>query len=567
MEATADDISERLNRVYNVKGYMDKYGLDVWLTILLVLIFFLVITYFSIKNKLEPIRADWINQKCNPAVLPFAGLINAPKGMSAIEFTAQNFSGCIQQTLIYVADSFMAPIYYTMSILNGLYRDLIIAMGAVRAFFDKIRTTVADIQKELMGRLVNLTIPLMSMQIKLRTVFSQVIGTLTGTFYFMLGSFMTMKSLFLNIFNLLVGILILLAITIIALFILTYVPIIGLFSLPALFVTLAAFIMIAIIVIIISLFLLDALKMSTGGIPRAPTGCFAPDTPIDLINNGKKHIKDIVNGDILRDGAVVTGVIRYDAKVQDMYLLHGHVQVTGEHRVYLDNVGWIKVKDHAASTLVTDYSQPYVYCLLTESKVFTVTVHVDEEPIIFSDWDDMDDANYQKLKRNCLQLPTDFDGLAHVHQHLDGGLISTTKIVVLNNENEKVLVNIADVQVGDVLFDLKGRVTRVLGVVHILATDLPIVKYSSTEFNGLIGSRNLLFETDLGVITNALELPEEAFEMYMDENVDQLHHLLTSSGYFTVALNDDDRTSLVVGDYNTGLDKYLVDDDDADDDA
>lgn len=565
MEATADDISERLNRVYNVKGYMDKYGLDVWLTILLILIFFLVITYFSIKNKLEPIRADWINQKCNPAVLPFAGLINAPKGMSAIEFTAQNFSGCIQQILVYVSDSFMAPIYYTMMVLNGLYRDLIIAMGAVRAFFDKIRTTMASVTKELMGRLLNLTIPLMSLQVKMRTVFSQVIGALTGTFYVILGSFETMKSLFMNIFNLLVGILIMLAIAIVALFVLSYVPIIGLFSLPALFLSLAAFIMIAIVVIIISLFLLDALKMSTGGIPTCPTGCFAPDTPIDLLNNIKKPIKDVVNGDILRDGAVVTGVIRYDAKVQDMYLLNGHVQVTGEHRVYLDNVGWIKVKDHPGSTLVTDYIEPYVYCLLTESKVFTVTVNDQKPTIIFSDWDDMDDANYQLLKRNCLQLPADFDGLAHVHQHLDGGLIGTTKVVVLNDKKEKMLVNIADVQVGDVLFDLKGRVTRVLGVVHILATDLPIVKYRS---NGLIGSRNLLFETDLGVMTNALELPEEAFEMYMDENVEQLHHLLTSSGYFTVALNDDDRTSLVlVGDYNTGLDKYLVDNDDNDDDA
>jgi len=553
MEATADDISERLNRVYNVKGYMDKYGLDVWLTILLVLIFFLVITYFSIKNKLEPIKADWINQKCNPAVLPFAGLINAPKGMSGLEFTAQNFSGCIQQTLVYVADAFMAPIYYTMTILNGLYRDLIIAMGSVRAFFDKIRTTVADITKELFGRLLNLTIPLMAMQVKMRTVFSQVVGALTGTFYVLLGSFQTMKSLFMNIFNLLVGILIMLAITIIALFILSYVPIIGLFSLPALFVTLAAFIMIAIVVIIISLFLLDALKMSTGGIPRAPTGCFAPDTPIDLLNNVKKPIKDIVNGDLLRDGAVVTGVIQYDATVQQMYLLDGRVQVTGEHRVYLTDVGWIKVKDHPASTLVTDYVDPFVYCLLTESKVFTVTVDDQKPTIIFSDWDDMDDANYQKLKRNCLQLPADFDGLAHVHQHLDGGLLATTKVVKLDNDDQqKVLVNIADIKVGDSLFDSE-QVVRVLGIVQILATDLPIVKYRS---NGLIGSRNLLFLTDLGVVTNTLDFPEETFDMYMDENVDQLFHLLTSSGYFTVALTNEEM--VLLGDYNTGLDKYLV---------
>ena len=47
-------------------------------------------------NRLKPIKADWTNQRCNPSIIPFAGLINAPPNTSKIEYTAENFSQCTQ---------------------------------------------------------------------------------------------------------------------------------------------------------------------------------------------------------------------------------------------------------------------------------------------------------------------------------------------------------------------------------------------------------------------------------------------------------------------------------------
>ena len=38
-------------------------------------------------NNLDPIKADWVNQRCTPGVIPFAGLINPPKdGTSAFDY-------------------------------------------------------------------------------------------------------------------------------------------------------------------------------------------------------------------------------------------------------------------------------------------------------------------------------------------------------------------------------------------------------------------------------------------------------------------------------------------------
>ena len=52
-------IFTKINNLYNEKGFMDKYGLDTWITVIICLVFFVIITYFYILNNIEPIRADW----------------------------------------------------------------------------------------------------------------------------------------------------------------------------------------------------------------------------------------------------------------------------------------------------------------------------------------------------------------------------------------------------------------------------------------------------------------------------------------------------------------------------
>ena len=196
--------------------------------------------------------------------------------------------------------------------------------------------------------------------------------------------------------------------------------------------------------------------------------------------------------------------------------------------------------------------QPFVYCLLTESKVFSAGVH------LFSDWDDMDDANLQKLKLKCgAAIPADFDGTSDVHKYLDGGLLSTTPVMLVDT----TLKAIEDIVVGDVLLDCndgKKESIVVLGIVKIDALNIPVVTYSDT---GITGTRNLLIgmknSIDLGGLEATLAFKDDAYEMYeAEEDVQYLYHLLTDKGLFFIkGLKD---LPVQVGDYNTGLDKYLL---------
>ena len=100
MENIYSAFSQSIDKLYDKATYLDKYGGSVIITSVTLFVFFLIFSYFYVQTKIKPIKADWINQRCNPAVIPFAGVINAGEGESKIEYTAKNFSECTTSILL-----------------------------------------------------------------------------------------------------------------------------------------------------------------------------------------------------------------------------------------------------------------------------------------------------------------------------------------------------------------------------------------------------------------------------------------------------------------------------------
>ena len=156
-----DNIFKVINKLYNKVGFLEKYGGSLWTTVIIIILFFILISYYHIYNNLQPIKADWINQRCKPSVMPFAGLINPPdpKKMSAFDFTAQNFTSCIQTILGDIVGVFLAPLYYLVNsfnkILDGLNEDI----QAFRKVMSSIRTAATSVSQEIMGKVLNILIP------------------------------------------------------------------------------------------------------------------------------------------------------------------------------------------------------------------------------------------------------------------------------------------------------------------------------------------------------------------------------------------------------------------------
>ena len=68
-----------IKEVYEKTGYLDKYGGSVVATFVIFLIVFVILSYYYIQSNIKPLKANWAKEKCKPYVIPFAGIINAPR--------------------------------------------------------------------------------------------------------------------------------------------------------------------------------------------------------------------------------------------------------------------------------------------------------------------------------------------------------------------------------------------------------------------------------------------------------------------------------------------------------
>lgn len=532
-----ENVFTKINNLYTKSGFIERYGTDIWMAIIICIVFFVTISYFYVMNNVKPILADWENQKCSPAVIPFVGLINKPIGESAFKFTGDNFTGCMQTILKTITADAFAPIYYLMKTFTDEFDSLVNSVSAIRNLFDKIRNSLKEFSQEVMGRLLNILMPILQFVINMKDMLGKIVGTLGASTYTLMGSYLALESLFANIINFIITILIALSGTIVGLL---FIPFVG----EALAAPLIA-IMIAILVVFIPVqsFMSDVFKLQSRSAPKVP-GCFSEHTLITKIlnnNNETRDVKisDICIGDILADYSKVTGIIKFSAKDQHIYNLY-NVIVTGEHRVFHDKLGWIKVKNHPASLAVKEFNEPFVYCLLTTTKHFKIG------EVIYSDWDDIDEEVINALEENCPHLPTNFIN-EDIHYYLDNGMYGKTKLVM----NDGITcINLENIKVNDILCN--GVV--VLGKIKIDAIEMNgVYKYKLThngieeKDNIIICSKNIHLNSEyLGKI-NTFDISGEKVK-----DVSELYQLITNTGSFQI------KNNIQINDYNYGIDKYIL---------
>jgi len=515
--------SKYIEKIHIKSGYLDKYGGSVVATCLTLLIFFLVFSYFYTLNRLKPIRADWVNQRCNPSVMPFAGLINPPPGESKLDFTAKNFSGCVSDILTKIVHVFLQPIYYASSLITEFFNELAKAVQSVRKLFDIIRQQITEIVQQIMNRIMNVLVPLRIIMGKLRTIMAKTQATLTTALYVVLTAYLSMRSFLGAFIEIIIIGLIALAAAAVVLWIL-------IFTFPAAAVLTALFVAVSVPFALILVALFRILKLTTHGkkIPPNPK-CFGKNTPIRLVN-GTVPIQDVRVGDVLETGGKVSATFLLTVQGESVYQL-GDIIVTGSHLVYVDNRGWVSVRDHLKSELLDDYREPYVYCINSTDK----TIQVGDE--IFLDWDEMDSKDCENLKNCAYEYLPPNCALSDIHRYMDGGFTEDTELEL----EDGLSVPIGNIRVGDQL--RFGE--RVLGTVQVDTTDLrPVKRYNIRGYTFSGGPNIRIEDNDLGNMSTLdmdgtpIEMPEKLFHLVTDTK-----HLMINGIRFC--------------DYNGGLEKIL----------
>lgn len=217
-------IIERLNYLYGDNTFSGRYGIDIIKVCVVIFIFMSAVTYFQIQNKLLDVKRDWPEYRCRPDVMPFAGWINAPEGVSPMDYTRQNFAECGVKITKGMFDNRVSMVYVIFNVIMGVFKNILQVIEKFRLLFNRIRDTLKTIFLAVFNRIQNVIIPLQNMLIKMVDFFEKIKGILATYLLTFVGALWSFYSLIGSIYELVIIILIIMIVIIIVLW---YIPFVG----------------------------------------------------------------------------------------------------------------------------------------------------------------------------------------------------------------------------------------------------------------------------------------------------------------------------------------------------
>ena len=514
---------QNIKKMYEKLNYFDQYGGSVVLFIIITIILSLIVSYSVIMINAQPIIDDWPNQRCKPNIIPFAGYITHPEGISASDYTYQNFTYCTQNILSSIAGTAVEPLTYITNALKKMADMIKTDIQNIRGMFDKVRSMMQEVSQEIMGRIMNFTIPLQQIIISFKDLIGKIQGTLTAGLFTLLGSYYTLKSLMGAIAQFIISILITLSIMIAIFWI---VP----FTWGVAAANTAIFIAIAIPMSIILAFMIDVLHVQTN-LKMPHVKCFDEDTFIRMNNGTTKKISEIKNGDILLENNEVTACIKVATEGSQIYYLDG-VIVSDSHIINY-NGNWIPVSKHPNALKYHKYTKPYLYCLNTMNKKINIG------NFVFTDWDEIygNDINVIISKTN-----SNIKDCRDLHKFLDGGFVDSTKIKLKDGSYKQI----KHVQIDDILEN--GE--KVYGLVKINGSNVNEQFIFNLGKNIIVEGGPNLSICDKNIKLNSTLDLDSNNKQNINTKYTELYHLLTNSKTFNVE-------NIKFYDYNAAIDLFL----------
>ena len=457
-----------INNTYDPLSYFDLYGNSVIIFIFMTLFVFLVYSYCTIMQTKETIADDWINQRCKPQNIPFAGFITHPEGTTAFQYTSDNFQYCVQDILKNITGYALQPFQFMIQTLTKVFTNFSNSIQQTREATNKLRNGIKEFAQDVLSRILNVMIPIQNMFISLSDAFQKIQGVMTGGLYAMLGSYYTLQALMGAILELIIKLLIILVAIIVGLWVMP-------FTWPAAASMTAIFLAISIPLAIIIFFMTEVLHIKSSKIPKLR--CFDKNTHIYLQDGTFKHIQDINVNDVLLDKSIVTAKIKVTSEGLDMYNLNGII-VSESHIVnYLDK--WIPVKEHPLAIKIYNYTEPFLYCLNTTSKIIVLN------NIVFTDWDEIYDDSL-----DFIYYYTYNNNNRHIHDGFD----KDTKINLKNEETTLKNIKIGETLSSEGIVYGTVELSNYLGnkepLYNLLVTNgiFKIGTETHSDYNGIIDS-------------------------------------------------------------------------------
>ena len=401
----SDSVFVEVNNLYKKAGYLNLYGIDLIITIVICVVFLLIMLYFTIINNLEPIKADWDNNKCRPSIIPFADIINKPDDETIFDFTQTNFIHCGQIILKTIVDDAFSPLYGIFQQINMSFKAL---GNNLMELFNQLSNLQFD-SSSIVGRiyqaLLTILIPLQLLIINIKDILHKLYTSVVIALYAIHGPIFALLGtldILSTALTILIVFMVAIAIAIFAAALVAYGSII--FGWLGAILTVAGGVVQSVVVSLLVLSIIFIILVND--MKASANACFDPETRVKTQSGQLVAMKDLELNTILKNGTRVVSVMKINntdergSVIHKMYEIDGgeqndNIYVTGSHLVYdpviqeyvaVNNLRGVK------PSRISEKHCPVLSCLITTNH----TIPIGEW--IFHDWEDNNGSSSKSLE-------------------------------------------------------------------------------------------------------------------------------------------------------------------------
>jgi hypothetical protein len=515
MATDKSDLYDKLFDIYNI-SFIERYGTSIITTFFILSIVGVIMCYYHYLNNLQYYKDNWDNIRCNPGVMPFAGIIKNDDP----EILNKNFAFCMESSSSSYMDYVMAPVNFTTGMIVSVFKEAGEGLDSLRIMGNRIRNSIMTIVEQIMGKLANVLIAIHYILVSIKDTFSKIIGIVMTSVHLVMAVFYSLISTVGAMFRLALGVLLLMTAGAALLAWNPFTFIIAIIII--IFVVISMIILMSIKGVMPKIFRLHEIGLFRPRKLKKPR-CFGFNTRLKMNDGTYKNIQDIKVNDILCNNNLVTSTFILSPSSDVMYKLKNlnNVYVSGMHKMY-HNGNVIDVKKHPDREKMY-YKSEYWYCLNTTKGI------IECDNYIFMDWDEMNNDELNKL----------YVKQSDIHNKYHTGFNKNTKIKM----NDGKLSLIKDVKINDYLFNN----IKVLGIVCINNENLKIYEHKINNSLVLANKHFWYYDNSLGKIINT-----DKFKSFNQTNINEklTYNLITNEDYFII---DNEK----IYDYNSLIDYYL----------
>lgn len=326
------------------KNTIDKIMLTAVVAIAGPLILVGIILYNYAYANLEEVKTNWIQYRCNPLYMPFAGTVRPDVT------TYENFQFCTTSIASEIMGRALEPVHMLFSAFAGAIQPVLGELDSFRGVITGLQNFVMSFVSQTFSKIINVFGTFLSLMARIRDLSGRILGSATYSVVIASSAINLIESLFSTIRSMLSSVVALIF----------GLAIVILFVFPPL------------------LFAMIPIGISLG----ISYECFDPQTPIDLADGRTVPLYRVNVGDVLANKARVTATMRFETTPRTELYLYKHILVTGNHLVR-ESV-WRYVRDSKNAVKYQGVLPREVICLNTSTHEISI------DGTIFADYEEVD---------------------------------------------------------------------------------------------------------------------------------------------------------------------------------